>query len=135
MVAEVVDQRLVPSSPKKNTARRCRECILQHSRRLKGGNWKGSNLDFVDFVDLVNLFNSAEMHKSARRIKETNHRDALRPCGAQPKAVLLVSLFLLVFLCISAELNKLTKSTKSTKSQLPPSQLPPFTPPQTKDFL
>ena len=80
----------------------------------------------MDLVDLVNLFNSAEIYKNTRRIKETNHRGALRPCGAQPKAAPMVSLFLLVFLYISAELNKLTKSTKSTKSQLPPSQLPPF---------
>ena len=94
--------------------------------RGKRGNWEGVNWDFVDFVDLVNLFNSAEIYKNARRIKETNHRGALRPCGAQPKAAPLVSLFLLAFLYISAELNKLTKSTKS---KLPPFQLPPFTPP------
>ena len=88
---------------------------------IKGGNCEGGNWDFVDLVDLVNLFNSAEIYKNTRRIKETNHRGALRPCGAQPKAAPLVSLFLLAFLYISAELNKLTKSTKSTKSQLPPS--------------
>ena len=93
---------------------------------VEGGNWEGGNWDFVDFVDLVNLFNSAEIYKNARRIKETNHRGALRPCGAQPKAAPLVSLFLLAFLYISAELNKLTKSTKSTKSQLPPFAINPF---------
>ena len=90
---------------------------------VEGGNWEGGNWDFVD---LVNLLNSAEIYKNARRIKETNHRGDLRPCGAQPKAAPMVSLFVLAFLYISAELNKLTKSTKS---QLPPSQLPPFTPP------
>ena len=81
---------------------------------LKGDNCEGGNWDLVD---LVNLFNSAEIYKNARRIKETNHRGALRPCGAQLKAAPLVSLFLLAFLYVSAELNKLTKSTKS---KLPP---------------
>ena len=98
---------------------------LAGSGKDKRGNCKGGNLDLVDLVDLVDLFNSAEIYKNTRRIKETSHGGALRPCGAQPKAAPVVSLFLLVFLYISAELNKLTKSTKS---QLPPLQLPPFTP-------
>jgi len=93
---------------------------------VKGGNLEGGNWDFADLVDLGNLFNSAEIYKNTRRIKETNHRGTLCPCGAQLKAAPMVSLFLLAFLYISAELNKLTKYTKSTKSQLPPSQLPPL---------
>ena len=93
---------------------------------VKGGNWEGGNWDFVDFVDLVNLFNSAEIYKNARRNKET--KGAAFGCAPQGRRapLWLVSLILLVFLYISAELNKLTKSTKS---QLPPLQLPPFTPP------
>ena len=100
---------------------RSHENLDSNQGGVKGGNWEGGNWDFVD---LVNLFNSAEIYKNARRIKETNHRGA--ECGAQPKAAPLVSLFVLAFLYISAELNKLTKSTKS---KLPPSQLSPFTPP------
>ena len=96
---------------------------------VKGGNWKGGNWDFADFVDLVNLFNSAEIYKHTRRNKETI--GVAFGCAPQGRRapLWLVSLFLLAFLYISAELNKLTESTKSTKSQLPPSQLPPFIPP------
>ena len=95
--------------------------------RIKGGNCEGGNWDLVDLVDLVNLFNSAEIYKNTRRNKETI--GAAFGCAPQGRRapLWLVSLILLVFLYISAELNKLTKSTKS---QLPPLQLPPFTPPQ-----
>ena len=54
----------------------------------------------MDLVDLVNLFNSAEIYKNTRRIKETNHRGALRPCGAQPKAALMLSLLNMIILCL-----------------------------------
>ena len=78
-------------------------------------------------MDLVDLFNSAEIYKNPRRNKET--KGAAFGCAPQGRRapLWLVSLILLAFLYISAELNKLTKSTKS---QLPPSQLPPFTSPQ-----
>ena len=74
--------------------------------RIKGCNSQGSNLDLVALVDFINLFNSAEIHKNTRRIKKDNEH--------------MCSLFLLVFLYISAELNKLPKSPKSTKTKLPP---------------
>ena len=70
---------------------------------IKGGNSQGGNVDLVDLVDLF---------------KPTTW-GAERPCGARQKAAPIVSLFLLVFLYVSAELNKLTISTKSTTSTLP----------------
>ena len=85
------------------------KCAQILQGEVKGGNCKGGNWDLVD---LVNLFNSAEIYKNTRRNKETIGAAFGRAPQGHRAPPWLVSLFLIVFLHISAKPSKLTELTK-----------------------